>query len=52
MKILLINPPNNLKDILGSVERYLSSFEPMGLLYTLSILTDTLCNSNSQGTIV
>jgi len=38
MDVLLINPPNNLKDVLGKAERFLSTFEPIGLLYIASYL--------------
>lgn len=38
MKILLINPPNNLNRVLGNAKVFIGAFEPMGLLYIAAIL--------------
>lgn len=38
MKILLINPPNNLSEVLGKANVFIGAFEPMGLLYIAAML--------------
>lgn len=38
MRVLLINPPNNLNRILGKAEVFVSKIEPMGLLYIAAVL--------------
>lgn len=38
MKILLINPPNNMDRVLGKGHVFVKSFEPMGLLYIAAVL--------------
>lgn len=38
MKILLINPPNNLNRVLGKANVFIGAFEPMGLLYVAAVL--------------
>lgn len=38
MKVLLINPPNNMNRVLGKANVFLSNFEPMGLLYIAAVL--------------
>lgn len=40
IKILLINPPNNLNKILGKANLFVSEFEPMGLLYIAAVLEE------------
>lgn len=38
MKVLLINPPNNLNRVLGKADVFIGAFEPMGLLYIAAML--------------
>lgn len=38
MKVLLINPPNNLNRVLGKANVFIGAFEPMGLLYVAAML--------------
>lgn len=38
MKVLLINPPNNLNRVLGKANVFVSRIEPMGLLYIAGVL--------------
>lgn len=38
MRVLLVNPPNNMDVILGKANVFVSDFEPMGLLYIAAVL--------------
>lgn len=38
MKVLFVNPPNTLKDVLGKAAVFVSDFEPLGLLYIAAVL--------------
>ena len=38
MKILLINPPNTMEEVLGKASVFVSEMEPLGLLYIAAVL--------------
>jgi hypothetical protein len=38
MKVLLIQPPNNMSELLGEAKIFVEPMEPLGLLYIASYL--------------
>jgi len=40
MKILLINPPNTMEEVLGKASAFVSELDPLGLLYIAAVLEE------------
>lgn len=40
MKILLVNPPNTMEEVLGKASAFVTELDPLGLLYIAAVLED------------